>query len=142
MGVRLRYTEDAGLFSEGGEGIILDDMPAHTLSGSVKHFAGHGKLTVPGVSTAGGAGRTLTLPAPASCPGGIVTVRSTTAHAHTVKTAQDCSVISIVNTDGDATVWHVGNEAAMAAAANESASFLSDGVSWIVIGFNGTVNVS
>ena len=146
MAVKLRVTNEKGLFHEGGEGVVLNSFPSHITSGSVKVIAANETLTLPGAYSVSGT-RTLALPEPTSCPGGLVSILQTDANATTVTPAQDCTLMTMFHADGhgdagDTVNAVVGNSVASAGAAGESICFVSDGMNWQVMGLRGTWNLS
>ena len=145
MAIKVRYTNEKGLFHEGGEGVVLKSFPSHIASGSVKVVSSNQTLTVPGVYSTSG-GRTLTLPEPTSCPGGMFIIQQTDASATTVNPSQNCTLISTFgdagHTAGSAQAAKCANSMASAGAANESCVLVSDGVNWQLSAFRGTWTIS
>ena len=145
MAVKVRYTNEKGLFHEGGEGVVLKSFPSHVASGSVKVIAANESLTVPGVYSVSG-NRTLTLPEPTSCPGGLFVVQQTDGNATTINPAQGCTLISTFADAGLSTgatrASKCANSLASAGVANESCVLVSDGINWQLVAFRGTWTIS
>ena len=147
---KFNYMKSQGLVqSSGDNGRWTTDMfPQHVTSGSNTAFgtATTGTCKRPGsYTTTAASACTVTLPDPADCPGGIITVVGETAHAHVVTLAQPggSGRISVWNTamDNIASTTAV-DVTAVGSAVGESITLLSDGFNWLVIGTQGQWNVA
>ncbi len=147
---KFEYSKSQGLIQSSGDDgrWVTDHFPQHTVSGSNTDFGTSttGTMRRPGsYITSAGSAATITLPDPADCPGGIVTVVGETAHAHTVTLAQPGGAggkISIANTAWNGTASVQGTSAvAVGSAVGEAIQLVSDGVSWLVIGCQGQWNI-
>jgi hypothetical protein len=146
---KFQYSKSQGIVQSSGDNgrWTTDLFHQHVVSGSTTDFgtATTGTCVRPGTyTTTAGSACTITLPDPAECPGGIVTVLGETAEAHTVTLAQPggAGKISIASTAWNAEVSIQGTQAvAVGSAVGEAIQLMSDGVGWIVIGCQGQWNV-
>ena len=147
---KFEYRKSHGLIQSSGDNgrFTTDLFPQHVISGSNTAFgtATTGTCLRPGsYTTKAGSACTITLPDPADCPGGIITVLGESDEAHTVTMAQPGGAgrISIPDTEWNGKASIVATEAtAVGSAVGEAIQLLSDGVGWIVIGCQGQWNVA